>query len=187
MSSTVSAAAAAATTATATDATATTATTTAVIPAIRNVAVLAGTHGNELSGVFLHRFWSTEAGRRELSRDAIRVSTLLSNKLAVKRCVRYVDVDLNRTFKDEYCDLAANLTGDEEDDEDDDDVVDEDSDDDKCNGLDTLGKGNDESSTLPYEVKRVAEIMARLGNGRTDLAFDLHNTTSNSGLMLIIR
>ena len=85
---------------------------TAVIAPIRSVAVLSGTHGNEMSGIFLHRFWKTEAGRKELRRDAVEVKTVLTNELAVERCVRYVDVDLNRSHKKEY--LSVNEENEDE-------------------------------------------------------------------------
>ena len=132
----------------------------ALVPPVSNVGVLCGTHGNEMSGIFLHRFWSTHVGRREIERNAIRVETTLTNELAVARCVRYVDVDLNRSFKEE-----------------------------NYRSIDADGKGDDESSSkkAPYEANRVAELMALLGGGKTDIAFDLHNTTANAGVMLMIK
>ena len=40
---------------------------------------------------------------------------------------------------------------------------------------------------LPYEAYRVAQLSSILGSGNYDFSFDLHNTTANAGLMIIIR
>ena len=146
-----------------------------VVPPIRDVAVLCGTHGNEMSGIFLHRFWRTQLGRQELQRDAIRVETTLTNELAVQRCVRYVDVDLNRSYKEENYRLKdATDTTDAS------DAADAAAD-------DTNGSSPPKRKKTPYEGHRVAELMNLLGGGKTDFAFDLHNTTANTGVMLLIR
>ncbi|XP_076876193.1 N-acyl-aromatic-L-amino acid amidohydrolase (carboxylate-forming) A-like isoform X2 [Brachyhypopomus gauderio] len=68
------------------------------LPAIRRAAVCGGTHGNELTGVYLVP--ELERQRREKG-DCIwpvPVTTVLSNPRAVKECKRYVDKDLNRCF-----------------------------------------------------------------------------------------
>ena len=151
---------------------------TAVVAPIRSVAVLSGTHGNEMSGIFLHRFWKTEAGRKELRRDAVEVKTVLTNELAVERCVRYVDVDLNRSHKKEY--LSVN----------------EENEDERTNLPDGTNntqtdnvpnKTMDEPTKLPHEAGVVVRMMRELGHGKTDIALDLHNTTANTGVMLILR
>jgi succinylglutamate desuccinylase len=38
----------------------------------------------------------------------------------------------------------------------------------------------------PYEVNRASEIHLEFGRGKIDFAVDLHNTTSNVGVMLVI-
>ncbi|XP_041052682.1 aspartoacylase [Carcharodon carcharias] len=68
----------------------------ACLPAIRRIAVFGGTHGNELSGVFLVRHWLKD--RSEIQRSTLEVQPFLSNPAAVQRCTRYVDCDLNRAF-----------------------------------------------------------------------------------------
>ena len=116
-----------------------------------------------MSGIFLHRFWKTQAGRPELHRSNIAVQSVLTNELAVEKCVRYIDVDLNRSYKDEYYHLKLDESG-------------------EC-----VEESDEEGVKLPHEAKVVAKMMAQLGNGKTDIEFDLHNTTATTGVMLLIR
>ncbi|KAG9486073.1 aspartoacylase isoform X2 [Eleutherodactylus coqui] len=66
------------------------------IPAIRRVAIFGGTHGNELSGVFLVKHWLKHGG--EIARPGVEVRPFITNPKAVEKCVRYIDTDLNRVF-----------------------------------------------------------------------------------------
>ncbi|XP_051891983.1 aspartoacylase isoform X1 [Pristis pectinata] len=68
----------------------------ACLPAVRRIAVFGGTHGNELSGVFLVRHWLRD--KSEIQRGTCEVQPFLTNPAAVLRCTRYVDCDLNRAF-----------------------------------------------------------------------------------------
>ena len=63
---------------------------------IRKVALTGGTHGNELTGIYLvHKFLS----RPELvQRESFETVCMHTNVGAIKQCTRYVDKDLNRTF-----------------------------------------------------------------------------------------
>ncbi|XP_061768581.1 N-acyl-aromatic-L-amino acid amidohydrolase (carboxylate-forming) B-like isoform X3 [Nerophis ophidion] len=65
-----------------------------LLPGLSRVAVCGGTHGNELSGVYLVR----EMLRMEKGDKDMSTQKLLSNPRAVKLCRRYLDVDLNRCF-----------------------------------------------------------------------------------------
>ncbi|XP_067328187.1 aspartoacylase isoform X2 [Anolis sagrei] len=67
---------------------------------IRRVAIFGGTHGNELSGVFLVNYWQQE-DHTEIQRPGLEVRPFLANPRAIEKCCRYVDCDLNRTFKDD--------------------------------------------------------------------------------------
>jgi succinylglutamate desuccinylase len=100
----------------------------------KNIVVCGGTHGNELTGVYL----------------AKKHGWLLANPAAAAVCRRYVDCDLNRCFS------RANL-----------------------NGKDTK-----------LENLRAREINALLGGKgeqtAPDLILDLHNTTANMGVTLIL-
>ncbi|CAE7922175.1 ACY3, partial [Symbiodinium necroappetens] len=63
---------------------------------IKRVAVVGGTHGNELSGVILVRSWMRKPSFSEFK--SLHVDTFLANEEAVQRCQRFVDEDLNRCF-----------------------------------------------------------------------------------------
>jgi len=66
---------------------------------IRRVAVVGGTHGNELTGVYLIKKFQQFPDL--LKRSSFEVVTLLANPQAVKSNRRYVDRDLNRCFAEE--------------------------------------------------------------------------------------
>jgi succinylglutamate desuccinylase len=63
---------------------------------IQKVAIVGGTHGNELLGVYLVKKW--QEFPELLQRDSLECITLISNPAAVAINQRYVDQDLNRCF-----------------------------------------------------------------------------------------
>lgn len=63
---------------------------------INNVLLVGGTHGNELTGVYLLRLW--EKNHNEVSRNTFNTNLLLANKESIEIGKRYVDKDLNRNF-----------------------------------------------------------------------------------------
>jgi succinylglutamate desuccinylase len=63
---------------------------------IRKVAIIGGTHGNELLGIYLVKKW--QEFPELLHRESFACLTLISNPSAVKINQRYVDRDLNRCF-----------------------------------------------------------------------------------------
>ncbi|XP_061524927.1 N-acyl-aromatic-L-amino acid amidohydrolase (carboxylate-forming) B-like isoform X2 [Phycodurus eques] len=67
------------------------------LPRLSRVAVCGGTHGNELSGVYLVRELLRTAPGAEAGGDA-SVQAVLSNPRATQLCRRYLDTDLNRCF-----------------------------------------------------------------------------------------
>uniref|UniRef100_A0A3B3V238 N-acyl-aromatic-L-amino acid amidohydrolase n=1 Tax=Poecilia latipinna TaxID=48699 RepID=A0A3B3V238_9TELE len=67
------------------------------LPRLSRAAVCGGTHGNELSGVYLVREMLKPENRKEDGGPA-SLLMLLSNPRAVQQCTRYVDTDLNRCF-----------------------------------------------------------------------------------------
>ncbi|XP_074517994.1 N-acyl-aromatic-L-amino acid amidohydrolase (carboxylate-forming) B-like isoform X2 [Halichoeres trimaculatus] len=72
---------------------------TVCLPRLPRVAVCGGTHGNELSGVYLVRELLKE--QKETSgkeKESFSVLEVLANPKAVQRCLRYIDTDLNRCF-----------------------------------------------------------------------------------------
>lgn len=63
---------------------------------IRRVAIVGGTHGNELTGVYLvDKF---DRSPELLKRDSFECLTLIANPQAVTANRRYIDRDLNRSF-----------------------------------------------------------------------------------------
>ncbi|XP_058020029.1 aspartoacylase isoform X2 [Ahaetulla prasina] len=76
---------------------------------VRKIAIFGGTHGNELSGVFLVKSWLENGA--EIERPGLKVQPFLANPRAVEKCCRYIDCDLNRVFDSENLgkDLADNV------------------------------------------------------------------------------
>lgn len=61
---------------------------------IKNVAIVGGTHGNEFTGVFLIKKLAAE-----LKADSFDLQYVLANPKAFAQVKRYIDRDLNRSFK----------------------------------------------------------------------------------------
>nr|AAI59076.1 LOC733935 protein [Xenopus tropicalis] len=78
-----------------------------VLNPVQRVAIFGGTHGNELSGVFLVNHWLKHG--EEIARPGIEVRPFITNPGAVEKCVRYVDTDLNRVFDSENLRNENNL------------------------------------------------------------------------------
>ncbi|XP_042619025.1 N-acyl-aromatic-L-amino acid amidohydrolase (carboxylate-forming) B-like [Cyprinus carpio] len=81
------------------------------LPALARMAVCGGTHGNELSGVYVVQ--EMERQRKEKGEGVwpIPVTTVLANPRAVKECRRYIDTDMNRCFSRDT--LRKNIGGSE--------------------------------------------------------------------------
>ncbi len=65
---------------------------------IRRVAIVGGTHGNELTGIYLIKKF--EQFPELLTRPSLECMTLLGNPRAIAANRRYIDRDLNRCFAD---------------------------------------------------------------------------------------
>ncbi|KWU01174.1 aspartoacylase [Vibrio toranzoniae] len=63
---------------------------------LNSVLIVAGTHGNELSGIYLHKLIKEK--RYSVERSTFSADSIITNSEAVKRNVRYIDTDLNREF-----------------------------------------------------------------------------------------
>ena len=63
---------------------------------IKKLAITGGTHGNELTGVYLVKKW--QKNPKLIERSSFETVTQLMNKQAIKEVRRYVDQDLNRSF-----------------------------------------------------------------------------------------
>lgn len=65
------------------------------LPQMSRIAICGGTHGNEMSGVYLVR----EMQKLKVDQaGSVSITTVLSNPLAVDACRRYIETDLNRCF-----------------------------------------------------------------------------------------
>eukprot|EP00746_Dinoflagellata_sp_MGD_P010310 gnl/MRDRNA2_/MRDRNA2_121238_c0_seq1.p1 gnl/MRDRNA2_/MRDRNA2_121238_c0~~gnl/MRDRNA2_/MRDRNA2_121238_c0_seq1.p1 ORF type:complete len:337 (-),score=59.26 gnl/MRDRNA2_/MRDRNA2_121238_c0_seq1:93-1103(-) len=120
--------------------------------AVKRVAVVGGTHGNEANGVQLAKHFMRNP--EEVTRPSFETEVFISNTLSVEKNVRYVEEDLNR-----------------------------------CYSLEDLT--NDAKATATLERKRAREVDKLLGpksspDPRCDLVIDLHNTTANSGIALLM-
>ncbi len=63
---------------------------------IKKVAITGGTHGNELTGVYLINKFIKNPDL--VKRDSFETIFMHTNLEAIKKCTRYIDKDLNRTF-----------------------------------------------------------------------------------------
>lgn len=70
------------------------------LPRLSRVAVCGGTHGNELSGVYLVRelLKADKKVMEEEEEKPLSVLMILSNPWATQQCRRYINTDLNRCF-----------------------------------------------------------------------------------------
>jgi len=121
-----------------------------VLKKIRKIAITGGTHGNELTGVYLvNKF---KANPDIVKRDSFETIVMHTNKKAIEKCRRYIDKDLNRRF----------------------------------------GKTNlQDPSKSCYEDISAKLINQKLGpkgaeEPQVDFIVDLHSTTSNMGLSIVI-
>ncbi len=63
---------------------------------IENVAIVGGTHGNELAGIYLVNHWMKN--RDIVARDGFASQLIIANHNAIEKNIRYTDCDLNRQF-----------------------------------------------------------------------------------------
>ncbi len=118
--------------------------------AVKKIAITGGTHGNELTGVYLiNKF---KAHPTIVKRDNFETIVMHTNEKAIEKCTRYIDKDLNRTFsKKELADP-------------------------------------DKSSYEDILAKLINQKLGPKGadNPVVDFIVDLHSTTSNMGLSVIV-
>ena len=136
---------------------------------IKTIVITGGTHGNETNGILLAQYFEDLLEMKPFPTDPIwanyrsidSIRVIYSNPKAIQNNTRYVDEDLNRCF------LASEL--------------------DRCT------QANDKllsKEDLSYERERAAELNEMLGpkgsETNTDLIIDLHTTTANTGINLIM-
>jgi aspartoacylase len=115
---------------------------------IERVAIVGGTHGNELTGIYLIKKF--ERSPTLIQRPSFESLTLLANPKAYEIGKRYVDTDLNRCF---------------------------------------LRRDLENPNLSSYEAQRAKEIYEKFGSGgshQADLVVDLHSSTANMELTIIL-
>ena len=73
---------------------------------VASVLVVGGTHGNECNAPWLLQQWGPSF--KALDRPGLSVQTALGNPRALKCCRRYIDRDLNRSFRPDLLQAEAN-------------------------------------------------------------------------------
>ncbi|XP_076580894.1 N-acyl-aromatic-L-amino acid amidohydrolase (carboxylate-forming) A-like isoform X2 [Chaetodon auriga] len=127
------------------------------LPRLSRVAVCGGTHGNELSGVYLVRELLkekkvTEKKEEDEEEKPVSVLMVLANPWAMQQCRRYVNTDLNRCFT--HAALSGPLS--------------------------------DMAPYEMVRSRELNAMLGPKGSPEAvDLVCDLHNTTANMGLCLI--
>ncbi len=116
---------------------------------INKIAITGGTHGNELTGVYLIKKWQKQP--ELVKRDSFETLLIHTNPKAIKECRRYIDKDLNRCFCKEILSQEPKI----------------------------------------YEHKiaqKLNTLLGPKGSEKTDVDFivDLHSTTANMGLSLVV-
>ena len=118
------------------------------IAPVQNIAIIGGTHGNELTGVYLVKKFQHYPDL--IRRSSLKITTILANPQAIALNQRYIDRDLNRCFSSH--DLAN-------------------------------------PTLMTYEDQRAKAIATQLcpcDGPQTDFIIDIHSTTSNMGLTLLL-
>ena len=116
-----------------------------MVASVKRVALIGGVHGGELTGVFLVKKF--QQSPQMIQRDGVETISLIANEKAIAMGRRYIDTDLNRTFKRE--DL--------------------------------------ENPQLNNHEQLLAKKIARqIEQEKIDFIIDLHSTTANMGLTIIL-
>eukprot|EP00956_Cyclotella_meneghiniana_P003901 scaffold4707_cov77-Cyclotella_meneghiniana.AAC.6 len=165
---------------------------------IKKIVIVGGTHGNEYTGVWCIK--SIEKQRDLINKKAdnstpnifndfpsLDIATLLANPVAYMQNKRFVDADLNRQFSVEKLRQVAAKSNSEEE---------------ECDISREFCSNDNPSQSLPHESIRAREIERILGpkvlsdaadqtefdntEPLTDVVVDLHTTTANMGISLII-
>ncbi|MDJ0844759.1 aspartoacylase [Crocosphaera sp.] len=116
-----------------------------MVKKIEKIALFGGTHGNEMTGIYLIKKFLQHPYL--LKRSTLQVFPLLSNPKAIKSRVRYTEIDLNRCFAPE--------------------------------DLENLDQ-------VLYEQLLAKTIHQKLLNNQINFVVDLHSTTANMGLTIIL-
>jgi succinylglutamate desuccinylase len=127
---------------------------------LENIFVVGGTHGNEYTGVWVIKTLDRAKKQFDKRYPSLKITTLLANPEAHMQNKRFVDEDLNRKFSHEALMKDLHL----------------------------------EDDDLPHETIRAREIDQLLGpkfaamedDNAAHVVVDLHSTTSNMGVTIIV-
>lgn len=115
---------------------------------ISTVAIVGGTHGNELTGVYVAKKFTNNQDL--ITRPSFSSQVLFGNPKAIEECRRYIDKDLNRCFSP--VDLQNS----------------------------TLSSYEDTRARI------IQQILLSPQGKASDVIIDLHTTTSNMGLSILL-
>lgn len=116
-----------------------------MIRPIKKIALVGGTHGDEMTGIYLIKKF--QKNPHLIERKSLEILTLLANPKAIEIRQRYLETDLNRCFsQNSLADLNSHF----------------------------------------YEQALAKTIVQKIKENQTDLIIDLHSTTSQMGLTIII-
>jgi len=142
----------------------------AAAPSVRSVVIVGGTHGNEYTGVWCIKELEQPSVYQQVSKQypSLQISTLMGNPDAHMANKRFIDTDLNREFTTKKL-LAIQ---------------------------EKLASSHDQADTttttttsILAESLRAQQVNQLLGpktNPATDVVVDLHTTTTNMGITIII-
>ena len=126
---------------------------------IRNVVVVGGTHGNEYTGVWCIKALDRQATVLQQTYPSLDISTLLANPEAYMANKRFIEEDLNRQFSSHALSQSATTLEAK--------IARELN---ELLGPKPLHEGEDDHMNL----------------GKTDVIIDMHSTTANMGVVLIV-
>eukprot|EP00980_Cylindrotheca_fusiformis_P021820 scaffold8658_cov101-Cylindrotheca_fusiformis.AAC.6 len=141
------------------------------------IVVVGGTHGNEYTGVWCIKALQVQQQELKDNYPSLKIKTILANEEAHLANQRFIDTDLNREFRsDTLC------------------SIDDDDDDGNVDGTEeSLYLYDPEDECDSVEAQRAKELDAILGSkccadeeDAFDVAIDLHSTTTNMGITLIV-
>eukprot|EP00557_Chaetoceros_sp_GSL56_P005809 CAMPEP_0176504896 /NCGR_PEP_ID=MMETSP0200_2-20121128/16197_1 /TAXON_ID=947934 /ORGANISM="Chaetoceros sp., Strain GSL56" /LENGTH=397 /DNA_ID=CAMNT_0017904397 /DNA_START=307 /DNA_END=1500 /DNA_ORIENTATION=+ len=160
---------------------------------LKNIVVVGGTHGNEYTGVWCIKALDRQSQQIQTQYPSLDVSTLLGNPQAHMANKRFLHEDLNRQFSKEALQMAYSHHLDASH---------------YLSSQKYHDKDDTTTTTLPLEIKRAREIdqilgpkfkfdaptpssstgtaMMAHGTPAAHVVIDLHSTTSNMGLTIIV-
>ncbi len=124
---------------------------------INSIALVGGTHGNEMSGIQLVQNWEDNGVPSQFS--SLDITLYKANPAAIAANVRFLEEDLNRQFTNQALSSSQHTK--------------------TPNSLGSISQEQELAAAINAQL-------GPKGASTTDLVIDIHNTTSNMGATLII-